>query len=176
MAFPKTALIIVDIQNDFCTLGTRAVPSGEKVVPIINSLRKRLIFNSTYIATDWHPLDHVCFSSNHAGKKPFDITILPNGKAQELWPDHCVQNQAGSYIHKDLIRDNTDVLIRKGLISDVDSKSSFGSPPEDTGLEKDLRKKGISRVFVVGLALDYCVKHTALDAVKKGYLYILKLV
>lgn len=165
----KTALLIIDVQNDFCDQGTLAVPKANDVIPVINNLRTSLSFSVIYMVSDWHPIDHISFASNHAGRKPFETILLPNGKQETLWPNHCVQNQAGSYFHKDLIRKDNDIIIRKGKISDVNSYSGFGTSPEDSGLEKDLRSKGIQKIFVVGLALDFCVKDTALDGVDKGY-------
>jgi len=169
----KNALIIVDVQNDFCSGGSLAVKESVKIFPVINQLRETIPFNYVYLTTDWHPLDHISFASNHQGKNPFETITLPNGKVQELWPDHCVQNQAGASINKNLVTKPTDILIKKGQNSNVDSYSGFGTPPEDTGLEKDLRDRGIEKIFIVGIALDFCVKATAVDGAGKGLFFII---
>ena len=168
----KNALIIIDVQNDFCQGGSLAVPDSDDILPVINYLRKTIPFNYFYLSADWHPTDHVSFASNHAGKSPFQSITLPNGKEQDLWPDHCIQNQAGSYFRKELITTETDIIIRKGKNMNVNSYSAFGSPPEDTGLEKDLKDRNVGKIFLVGLALDFCVKESALDGAMKGYRYI----
>ena len=168
----KSALIIVDMQNDFCTGGSLAVPDSDFVFPIVNHLRKAIPFNYIYLTADWHPTDHVSFASNHEGKKPFETITLANGRVQEIWPDHCVQNQAGADFHKNLVTAPNDIIIRKGTISNVESYGGFGNPPEDTGLEKDLRSRGVDKIFVVGLALDFCVKATAVEGAERGFLSI----
>jgi len=165
----KTALIIIDVQNDYCCGGSMEVKDSESIFPIINYLRKTIPFNFVYLAADWHPSDHISFASNHIGKKPFETVTLSNGKVQELWPDHCIQNQAGSYFHKNLVTTPRDIIIRKGIITNVDSSSSFGSPPENTGLERDLKDRGVEKIFLVGISLDLGMKATALDGVAKGF-------
>ena len=167
--FSKNALIIIDVQNDFCRGGSLEIKESNEIIPIINYLRKNIAFDYVYLSADWHSTDHISFASNHPGKNPFELIISPKGKQQELWPDHCIQNQSGAYFHKDLITKDNDIIIRKGKIATVDSYSAFGTPPEDTGLEKDLKDKGIRKIFIVGLALDFCVKDSALDGVQKGY-------
>lgn len=167
----KSAFIIVDLQNDFCPGGALEVKDGDKIIPIINHLRKTIPFNYVYLTADWHPTDHISFASNHPGKKAFDTVTLAHGKNQDLWPDHCVQNQAGSYFHKNLVTKSNDIIIRKGKIPGVDSYSGFGTPPEDSGLETDLKNRGVNKIFITGLAFDFCVKCTALDGVSKGYLF-----
>ena len=169
----KSAFIIVDVQNDFCPGGSHEVKEGDKIIPIVNHLRKSIPFNYVYLTADWHQTDHISFASNHPGKKPFESVTLANGKTQDLWPDHCIQNQAGSYFHKNLITKSNDIIIRKGKIPGVDSYSGFGTPPEDSVLETDLKNRGVNKIFISGLAFDFCVKATALDGVAKGYLIYL---
>lgn len=163
-----SALIIVDVQNDFIPGGALAVKEGDQIVQIINSLQGKF---QTVIATqDFHPADHGSFAANHPGKKPGEIIDLM-GLNQILWPVHCVQGSTGTEFHEDLIRKDWTAIFQKGLNPDVDSYSGFydNARRGDTGLGNFLKEKGIRKVFITGLALDYCVKFTALDAVSLGF-------
>ena len=163
-----SALIIVDVQNDFIPGGSLAVKEGDQIVQIINSLQGKF---QTVIATqDFHPADHGSFAANHPGKNPGEIIDLM-GLNQILWPVHCVQGSPGTEFHEDLIRKDWTAIFQKGLNPDVDSYSGFydNARRGDTGLGDFLKEKGIRKVFITGLALDYCVKFTALDAVSLGF-------
>lgn len=164
----KSALILVDVQNDFLPGGALAVNDGDQVVPIINSLQSKF---QTVIATqDFHPANHGSFAANHPGKNPGEFVEL-NGLPQILWPVHCVQGSKGAEFHKDLKRENWTAIFQKGMNPDVDSYSGFfdNARRGDTGLGVFLKEKEIKTVFISGLALDYCVKFTALDAVSLGF-------
>ncbi len=164
----NSALIIVDVQNDFIPGGALAVKDGDRVVSIINSLQGKF---QTVIATqDFHPADHGSFAANHPGKKPGEIIDL-KGLNQILWPVHCVQGSSGAEFHEDLTRQDWTSIFQKGMNPEVDSYSGFfdNARRGDTGLGDFLKEKGINKVFVTGLALDYCVKFTALDAVSLGF-------
>lgn len=167
----KNALIIVDPQYDFCKNGPLEIPNAEEVFPIINHIRKKITFDNVYITGDWHPANHVSFASSHEGKKPFENILLPNGRTQELWPDHCLKEQPGAQFHKDLHRDNTEIIIRKGTLADVESYGGFGTKPEETGLEKSLKSKAVEKIFILGLALDFCVKTTAIEGKNAGLVF-----
>lgn len=164
----NTALIIVDVQNDFIPGGALAVKEGEQVVPIINSLQGK--FQIVIATQDFHPANHGSFAANHPGKNPGEFINL-NGLNQILWPVHCVQGSHGSDFHMDLERKNWTAIFQKGMNPDVDSYSGFfdNARRGDTGLGNFLKEKGIKTVFVAGLALDYCVKFTALDAESLGF-------
>lgn len=164
----KSALIIVDVQYDFCDSGPLAIPNAEEVFPLINEIRKTIAFDHVYLTCDWHPADHISFASSHQGKAPYETIVLQDGRTQELWPAHCVKDQPGAEFHKDLYRDYKEIVIRKGTLSAVESYGGFGTPPEDTGLEKDLKSKGVEKIFILGLAVDFCVKHTAIAGKKAG--------
>lgn len=162
------ALIIVDVQNDFCPGGSLPVPEGEKVVPVINKLRSKFDF---VIATkDWHPKNHVSFASNNPGKKPGDVIQL-HGKPQILWPDHCVQDSFGSDFKKGLDIRSNDIIIFKGTDPQIDSYSGFfdNDKKSKTELGAILKKNKIDTIYIAGLATDYCVKATALDGLSLGY-------
>jgi nicotinamidase/pyrazinamidase len=164
----KSALIVVDVQNDFCAGGALAVPDGQAVVPIINRLMDQV---DIVVATqDWHPADHGSFASQHAGKRPFD-TIELAGLPQVLWPDHCVQGTAGAELRADLAAHRIARVFRKGSDPAVDSYSGFfdNARRRSTGLGDWLRAQGITCVLVGGLATDYCVQWTALDAASLGF-------
>jgi nicotinamidase/pyrazinamidase len=164
----KSALIVVDVQNCFVTGGTLPVKDGEAVVPVINKLSAA--FENIVVTQDWHTRGHASFASTHAGKKPFETTKLSYG-TQVLWPDHCVQGTDDAALHKDLLLPTAQVIVRKGYHQDVDSYSAFteadGKTP--TGLGGYLKQRGIKRVFVTGLATDFCVAWTAMDARKAGF-------
>jgi len=163
----KRALIIVDVQNDFCPGGALAVPDGDKVVPLINELQEK--FEIVAATQDWHPKDHGSFAANHPGKKAGEIIVL-NGLNQILWPAHCVQDTKGAGFVDGLCMDRVAKVFRKGMDKGIDSYSGFfDNGQKATGLEEYLKKQGVSDVYVVGLATDYCVKFTALDAVNLGF-------
>src|SRR6266702_1482977 len=164
----KDALIVVDVQNDFCPGGRLAVQKGDEVVPAVNALAQR--FANVVLTQDWHPPGHQSFATSHPGRKTFDSIKLPYGE-QVLWPDHCVQGSDGAALHKDLSVPRAQLLIRKGYNKDVDSYSAFleADRKTRTGLEGYLEERGIKRVFVCGLATDFCVAWTALDARKLGF-------
>jgi nicotinamidase/pyrazinamidase len=166
----KSALIIVDVQNDFCKGGSLAVPDANEIIPIINMIREQKNFDMIVLTQDFHPKNHKSFASNHKGKKVFDIIGL-NGLKQVLWPDHCVQNTLGAGFHPDLKIERSDIIIQKGMDPDVDSYSGFydNNHINDTGLAKLLHDNEIEEVLIAGLATDYCVKFTALDAVDEGF-------
>ena len=162
---PADALIVVDVQNDFCPGGRLAVQKGDEVVPVVNELAKR--FENVVLTQDWHPAGHQSFATSHPGTRPFDSIKLPYGE-QELWPDHCVQGSDGAALRKDLAVWHAQVVVRKGWRREVDSYSAFleADGRSRTGLEGYLEERGIKRVFVCGLATDFCVAWTALDARK----------
>jgi nicotinamidase/pyrazinamidase len=155
-------LIVVDVQNDFCEGGALAVDGGSQIVPVINAIRSK--FNKVIFTQDWHPPNHVSFASSHPGEKVLTTITLNSGKKQELWPTHCVQNTQGAALREDLIVEPTDRIVKKGLNQDHDSYSAFGCEEDRTNLEKKLKKIEIRRVFVCGLAFDFCAGKTALDA------------
>jgi nicotinamidase/pyrazinamidase len=161
-------LIVVDVQNDFCTGGALAVPSGEKVVPAINRIAQR--FRNVVLTQDWHPKDHVSFASNHANKRPFDTIKLAYG-AQVLWPDHCVQDTQGAEFHRSLHLPQAILVVRKGFRRGIDSYSAFyeNDHKTPTGLLGYLRERELKTVFVAGLAFDFCVRYSAEDARKAGF-------
>jgi nicotinamidase/pyrazinamidase len=165
---PKDVLIVVDVQNDFCPGGRLAVQKGDEVVPIVNALARH--FGNVVLTQDWHPAGHLSFATSHPGKKPFDSVTLPYGE-QVMWPDHCLQGSDGAGFHKDLAVPHAQLVIRKGWHKDVDSYSAFleADRKTPTGLEGYLRERGIKRVFACGLATDFCVAWTALDARKLGF-------
>ena len=165
---PTDALLVIDVQNCFLPGGSLAVNDGQAVIPVINAVAKR--FPNIVLTQDWHTADHVSFASQHAGKKPFEAIDLSYGK-QVLWPDHCVQGTEGAALHKDLDIPQAQVVIRKGFRSAVDSYSAFleADRKTETGLRGYLKTRGIKRVFVAGLATDFCVAWTALDARKYGF-------
>ena len=156
-------LIVVDVQNDFCPGGALAVPRGDDVVPLVNRLAGR--FENVVLTQDWHPAGHASFASSHTGRKPFETVRLRYGR-QVLWPDHCVQGTPGAALHKDLDIPRAQLVIRKGWHPKVDSYSAFleADRRTKTGLDGYLRSRGVKRVFCVGLATDFCVAWTALDA------------
>ncbi len=164
----KAALIVVDVQNCFLPGGSLAVKDGDQVIPVINRIAGS--FENIVMTQDWHTPGHVSFASSHAGKKPFDTVDLPYGQ-QVLWPDHCVQGTEGAELSKDLKLPRAHLVIRKGFHGDVDSYSAFleADKKTSTGLAGYLKERGIERLFVVGLATDFCVAWTALDGRKAGF-------
>ena len=164
----KDALIVVDVQNCFVPGGSLAVGKGDEIVPLINRLAKN--FDNVLLTQDWHTPGHISFASSHAGKKPFEMVKLGYGN-QILWPDHCVQGTEGANLHKDLAIPQAQLIIRKGYHKDVDSYSAFieADGKTKTGLDGYLKGRGINNVYVCGLATDFCVAWTALDARKLGF-------
>jgi nicotinamidase/pyrazinamidase len=164
----KAALVIVDVQNDFIPGGALAVSEGDQVVPLINELQRK--FTHIIATQDFHPADHGSFAANHSGKNPGEFIELA-GLPQILWPIHCVQGSAGVEFHSDLNQSQWEAIFQKGKNPKVDSYSGFfdNARRGDTGLGDYLKSKGIEQVFVCGLALDYCVKFTALDAKSLGF-------
>jgi nicotinamidase/pyrazinamidase len=164
----KDALIVVDVQNDFCPGGRLAVQKGDEVVPLINALARH--FANVVLTQDWHPAGHKSFATSHPGRKPFDSMRMPYGE-QVLWPDHCVQGSTGAALHKDLSVPHAQLVLCKGWHKEVDSYSAFleADRRTRTGLEGYLEERGVKRVFVCGLATDFCVAWTALDARKLGF-------
>jgi nicotinamidase/pyrazinamidase len=165
---PLDVLLVVDVQNCFVPGGTLPVAGGDQVVPLINRLAAA--FEHVVLTQDWHTPGHISFASSHPGKKPFDTIALPYG-TQVLWPDHCVQGTADANLHPDLRIPHAEVIIRKGYRKEVDSYSAFkeadGKTP--TGLTGYLKERGLQRVFLVGLATDFCVAWSALDARQAGF-------
>ncbi|NBS57926.1 MAG: bifunctional nicotinamidase/pyrazinamidase [Betaproteobacteria bacterium] len=163
-----SALIVVDVQNCFVTGGTLPVKGGEEVVPVINKLAK--LFENVVVTQDWHTPGHASFASSHTGKKPFETTKLRYG-TQVLWPDHCVQGSQDAAVHKDIAIPQAQLIIRKGFHKDTDSYSAFmeADGKTSTGLGAYLKARGIKEVYVAGLATDFCVAWTALDARKAGF-------
>jgi nicotinamidase/pyrazinamidase len=161
-------LIVVDVQNDFCSGGALAVPGGEKVVPAVNRIAQR--FRNVVLTQDWHPKDHISFASNHANKRPFDTIKLAHG-AQVLWPDHCVQDTQGAEFHRSLHIPQVGLVVRKGFHRSIDSYSAFyeNDHKTPTGLLGYLRERELKTVFVAGLAFDFCVRYSAEDARKAGF-------
>lgn len=161
-------LLVVDVQNDFCPGGALAVPGGDEVVPIVNSLAGR--FRHVVFTQDWHPAGHQSFASSHPGKQPFDTITLAYGP-QLLWPDHCVQDTAGAAFHSELNIPHAELILRKGYHSQIDSYSAFFENDRETptGLTAYLRERGLTRVFVAGLAFDFCVRYSAEDACRMGF-------
>ena len=156
-------LLVIDVQNDFCPGGALAVPGSDEVVPIINDLAAR--FRHVVLMQDWHPAGHQSFASSHAGKQPFETITLAYGE-QVLWPDHCVQDTAGAAFHRELTIRHAELVLRKGYHREIDSYSAFFETDRETptGLTAYLRERGFTRVFVVGLAFDFCVRYSAEDA------------
>ncbi|MCS7305827.1 MAG: bifunctional nicotinamidase/pyrazinamidase [Thermoguttaceae bacterium] len=161
-------LIIVDVQNDFCPGGALPVPNGDQVVPIINQFIRR--FDRVVATQDWHPPGHLSFAANHPGRKPGEVIQLA-GLEQILWPVHCVQGTPGADFHPDLDRSAIHAVFRKGMDPEIDSYSGFfdNGRRRSTGLEDYLRREGIEEVYICGLATDYCVRWTALDALRLGF-------
>ena len=165
---PDDALIVIDVQNDFCAGGSLAVPDGDAVVAPINELMSR--FRIVVLTQDWHPSAHASFASQHPDAQAFDTIDVAYGP-QTLWPDHCVQGTPGSAFHPELDVDKAQLIVRKGFRSTVDSYSAFveNDRRTETGLEHWLRGVGAKRVVCCGLALDYCVKFSAEDAHARGF-------
>ena len=164
----RQALIVIDVQNDFCPGGALAVAGGDEIVPGINALMAEA--GAVILTQDWHPAGHSSFASSHAGKAPFEMTEMPYGP-QVLWPDHCVQGTPGAGFHPHLETDRADMIVRKGFNPQIDSYSAFFENDHETptGLHGYLQTRGISELIMVGLATDFCVNFSAVDAAKLGY-------
>eukprot|EP00919_Chromeraceae_sp_WS-2016_P054188 GHVR01128659.1.p1 GENE.GHVR01128659.1~~GHVR01128659.1.p1 ORF type:complete len:228 (+),score=60.14 GHVR01128659.1:63-686(+) len=161
----KIGLIIVDVQNDFCEpSGSLAVKDSLSIIPVINKLKKCPKFDVIILTCDCHPPNHCSFASNHPGQAVYSKKVLDSGVEQVMWPVHCVEGTGGANIHASLDRSPNDIVVKKGKDVNVDSYSGFGTPPEDTGLKAMLKSLCVSTVYVCGLALDYCVGSTAMDA------------
>ncbi len=163
------ALLAVDLQNDFCPpAGTLAVPEGDTIVPLINRLMQ--VFDHTILTQDWHPAHHLSFASSHPEKQPFQTIELPYGE-QILWPDHCVQGSTGAAFRSDLEKDPAELILRKGFRREIDSYSAFyeNDHVTPTGLTGYLRERGINRIYLAGLATDFCVHWSAVDGCKEGF-------
>lgn len=162
------ALIVVDIQNDFVPGGALAVAGGDEIIPVVNKLQDS--FDLVVATQDWHPVDHKSFASNHKGKKPFE-TIILHGLDQVLWPDHCIQGSLGAELHKDLKLNKVEAIFRKGMDADIDSYSGFydNGYKKSTGLAGYLRERKVKKLYVCGLAADYCVFYTTKDALKENF-------
>jgi nicotinamidase/pyrazinamidase len=164
----KDVLLVVDIQNDFCPDGALAVPRGDEVVPVVNDLAR--CFRHVVLTQDWHPAAHQSFASSHPGRQPFDVIEVAYGP-QILWPDHCVQGTHGAAFRRDLDIPHAELVIRKGFRREVDSYSAFfeNDHRTPTGLAGYLRERGLGRVFIAGLAFDFCVRYSAEDAHRCGF-------
>ncbi|HNW29228.1 MAG TPA: bifunctional nicotinamidase/pyrazinamidase [Spirochaetota bacterium] len=164
----RDVLIVTDVQNDFCPGGALAVREGDLIVPVINGIMDR--FHRIVATQDWHPKHHASFASNHPGKKPFEQIDL-GGVSQTLWPDHCVAGTGGAEFHPGLNPDRFDLIVRKGTNPAVDSYSAFleNDKKTKTGLDGYLMSIGAGRVFFCGLATDYCVFYSVMDAVSFGF-------
>ncbi len=162
------ALIVIDVQNDFCPGGALAVAGGDEIISRINGLMGD--FATVVLTQDWHPADHASFAANHPGAAPFSLTTMPYGP-QVLWPTHCVQGTQGAEFHADLRTDLAQLIVRKGFRSAIDSYSAFfeNDRTTATGLDGYLRNRGVTEVTLVGLATDYCVAYSALDAARLGF-------
>jgi nicotinamidase/pyrazinamidase len=162
------ALIVIDVQNDFCPGGALAVTGGDEIISRINGLMGD--FATVVLTQDWHPANHASFAANHPGAAPFSLTTMPYGP-QVLWPTHCVQGTKGAEFHADLRTDPAQLVVRKGFRAGIDSYSAFFENDQSTptGLEGYLRNRGVSAVTLVGLATDYCVAYSAIDAARLGF-------
>ena len=164
----RDVLLAVDIQNDFCPGGGLSVPRGDEVVPLINSLAAR--FAHVVLTQDWHPRGHLSFVSSHPGKQPYQTIEVAYG-TQVLWPDHCVQGTAGAAFREDLAVPHAELVLRKGYHREIDSYSAFyeNDRKTHTGLAGYLHERGFQRVFLAGLAFDFCVRYSAEDACREGF-------
>ena len=161
-------LLVVDVQNDFCPGGRLAVPAGDEIVPLVNRIAQR--FQHVVLTQDWHPAGHSSFASANPGRSPFEVVPFPYGP-QVLWPDHCVQGTSGAEFHAGLDIPHAALIIRKGYRRAIDSYSAFyeNDRTTPTGLAGYLRERGLRRVFLVGLAFDFCVRYSAEDGHRCGF-------
>lgn len=162
------ALLIIDVQNDFCPGGALAVPEGDEIIPVINEISDH--FDRVVATQDWHPSNHISFASNHEGKEEYEI-IEVNGIKQQLWPDHCVMGTEGAGFHPELNTERLNLIVRKGYNSEIDSYSAFRENDKKTitGLEGYLNSLEVKKLYVCGLALDFCVYYSAEDAGELGF-------
>lgn len=162
------ALLVIDVQNDFCPGGALAVERGDEVVPVINRLARR--FDHVILTQDWHPAGHISFASSHPGKQPFETTEVAYG-IQTLWPDHCVQGTLGADLHPGLHIPHAELILRKGFRREIDSYSAFleDDHTTPTGLTSYLSERGLKRLFLCGLAYDFCVRFSAIDGTATGF-------
>jgi len=168
MPDPEKALLMIDIQNDFCPGGALAVVEGDQIVARVNALQND--FSVRVLTQDWHPGNHASFAANQPGHDPYSMIDMPYGP-QVLWPTHCVQGTSGAAFHADLQTDTADLIIRKGFRAEIDSYSAFfeNDHKTPTGLDGYLRERGVKKLVMVGLATDFCVRFSAVDAAKLGY-------
>lgn len=168
MPAPDEALVVIDVQNDFCPGGALAVAGGDAIIPRINAMMAG--FSTIVLTQDWHPAGHASFAASHPGAAPFSLIEMPYGP-QVLWPTHCVQGSPGAEFHAALQVDAAQLVIRKGFRPGIDSYSAFfeNDRQTPTGLDGYLRSRGVGRIMLVGLALDYCVAYSALDAARLGF-------
>ncbi|MEM7254933.1 MAG: bifunctional nicotinamidase/pyrazinamidase [Pseudomonadota bacterium] len=168
MADDREALVVIDVQNDFCSDGALEVPDGDAVVEVINELIQT--FPRRVFTQDWHPAAHQSFASSHPGTSAFDVIEVSYGP-QVLWPDHCVQGTPGAEFHRDLAVDGAELIIRKGFRLEIDSYSAFfeNDRTTPTGLAGYLRERGIDSLYLAGLATDFCVAYSAVDAAHAGF-------
>jgi nicotinamidase/pyrazinamidase len=164
----RDVLLVVDVQNDFCDGGALPVPGGEEVVPVVHRIAEA--FQHVILTQDLHPRDHHSFASHHPGRQPFDTVETSHGP-QVLWPDHCVEGSDGAAFHPHLQPDNTELILRKGFRPDIDSYSAFleNDHRTRTGLAAYLRERELNRIFLSGLAYDYCVRYSAIDGRAAGF-------
>ena len=162
------ALVVIDLQNDFCPGGALAVTGGDEIVPLVNDLIRHA--DHVVLTQDWHPAGHSSFASSHPGAQPFTMIDMPYGQ-QTLWPDHCIQGSLGSDFHSGLAWTKAELVIRKGFRPAIDSYSAFfeNDRTTPTGLAGYLRERGIGKITLCGLATDFCVAFSAIDAVKSGF-------
>jgi nicotinamidase/pyrazinamidase len=165
---PTDALLVIDLQNDFCPGGALAVPEGDQIVPLINRLAQR--FEHVILTQDWHPRGHISFASAHPGTTPFTTIEVAYG-TQTLWPDHCVQGTPGADFHPGLDIPHAALILRKGFRRQIDSYSAFleDDHTTPTGLASYLRERGLKRLFLCGLAYDFCVRFSAIDGTAAGF-------
>ena len=164
----NAALLVIDVQNDFCPGGALAVPEGAAIIPLINRLAAK--FSTVVLTQDWHPPRHISFAASHPGRQPFETTTLPYGE-QVLWPTHCVQTTPGAALHPDLAIPHAGLILRKGLHPNIDSYSAFleADRTTKTGLDGYFSSRGITELYLCGLATDYCVAWSAEDARRFGF-------
>lgn len=168
IAADGTALIVIDVQNDFCPGGALAVGGGDEIVPVVNRLIE--MASHVVLTQDWHPAGHSSFATSHAGAEPFSTTTMPYGP-QTLWPDHCIQGTKGAEFHGGLAWTKAELVVRKGFRRGIDSYSAFfeNDRSTPTGLAGYLRERGLTRLVMCGLATDFCVAYSALDAAGLGF-------
>ena len=164
----RDVLLVIDVQNDFCDGGALPVPGGQEVVPVIHRIART--FSHAVLTQDWHPQDHHSFASNHPSRAPFEKVETIHGH-HVLWPDHCVQGSLGAAFHPHLQLDNAELILRKGCRSTIDSYSAFNENDRltRTGLTGYLRERALTRIFLTGLAYDFCVRHSAIDGMRAGF-------